>query len=80
MNITSDIGLNTWCYTYERDSTVILPYSFWIKGTLSLEINQDYFDNNIVDDGSYTLNASGGVYTKSITADNLVFSSDANGK
>ena len=47
---------------------------------MSLEIDQDYFENNIVDDGSYTLAASEGVYTKTITADNLSFSNDEDGK
>ena len=50
-----------------------------MKGALSLEINQDYFENNIADDGSYTLQATEGVYTKTITTDNLDFSSDNDG-
>ena len=56
------------------------PLILNFKGAMSLEIDQDYFENNIVDDGSYTLAASDGVYTKTITADNLSFSSDEDGK
>ena len=47
---------------------------------MSLEIDKDYFENNIIDDGSYTLDASDGVLTKTITADNLSLSNDNNGK
>ena len=46
---------------------------------MSLEIDKDYFENNIIDDGSYTLDASDGVFTKTITADNLSLSNDNNG-
>ena len=58
----------------------VFPLILNFKGAMSLEIDRDYFKNNIVDDGSYTLAASDGVYTKTITADNLSFSNDANGK
>ena len=56
------------------------PLILNFKGAMSLEIDQDYFKNNIVDDGSYTLAATDGVYTKTITADNLSFSNDEDGK
>ena len=52
----------------------------WIKGALSLEIDDTYFINNIDDDGSYGWDAGDEKYTKTITADNLDFSIDAEGK
>ena len=45
-----------------------------------MEIDEEYFKNNIADDGSYTFDGSKSVYTKTITADNLDFSVDADGK
>ena len=51
-----------------------------IQGALSLEINEQYFKNNIADDGSYNFDGTKGVYTKTITADNLDFSIDADGE
>ena len=51
-----------------------------IKGALSLEIDEDYFINNIEDDGSYDWDAGDELYTKTITADNLDFSIDNDGK
>ena len=50
-----------------------------IKGALSLKIDEDYFINNI-DDGSYGWDAGDEIYTKTITADNLDFSIDDDGK
>ena len=58
----------------------VFPLILNFKGAMTLEIDQEYFKYNIVDDGSYTLAASDGVYTKTITADNLSFSNDDNGK
>ena len=51
-----------------------------IKGALSLEIDEEYFINNIDDDGSYGWDAGDEMYTKTITADYLDFSIDADGK
>ena len=51
-----------------------------IQGALSLEIDAEYFKNNIADDGSYAFDGSRGVYKKTITAGNLDFSVDADGK
>ena len=47
---------------------------------MSLEIDEEYFKNNIANDGSYTFDGSKGVYTKTITAGNLDFSVDPDGK
>ena len=51
-----------------------------IKGALSLEIDEEYFINNIEDDGSYDWDAGDELYTKTITANNLDFSIDNDGK
>ena len=59
---------------------VIFLVSIWIKGALSLEIDEAYFVNNIDDDGSYGWDSGAEVYTKTITADNLDFSIDNDGK
>ena len=49
---------------------------FEFKGALTLKIDQDYFKNNIIDDGSYTLVGSESIYTKTIPANLLSFSMD----
>ena len=67
-----------WVLFPTHDSWVIVQIK--IQGALSLEIDEEYFKNNIADDGSYTFDGSKGVYTKTITADNLDFSVDADGK
>ena len=54
--------------------------SMKIKGALSLEIDEEYFINNIEDDGSYGWDAGDELYTKTITAVNLDFSIDNDGK
>ena len=41
-----------------------------------MKIDQDYFKNNIIDDGSYTLVGSESIYTKTIPANLLSFSMD----
>ena len=59
---------------------VVFLVSIWTKGALSLEIDEIYFINNIDDDGSYGWNSGDETYTKTITADNLEFSIDNDGK
>ena len=69
---------STWT-KIERDHifpTVCFPNSFFIKGALTLKIDKAYFENNISDDGSYTLDPSDSIYTKTISATNLAFSMD----
>ena len=67
-----------WVLFLTHESWVIVRIK--IQGALSVEIDEEYFKNNIADDGSYTFDGSKGVYTKTITADNLDFSVDADGK
>ena len=56
--------------------TVCFSNPSCIQGTLTLKIDKAYFENNISDDGSYTLDASDSIYTKTISATDLAFSMD----